>query len=389
MKTRLTILAAIALIALCSCKKEESMKALADRVFTVAEVQMKAMDSTLEAGSFPRSSAPDGSFVKSDMRWWCSGFYPGSLWYVYEYTGNEEFKTLAEKYTNVLEGLIGRRTDHDLGFQINCSYGNAYRLTSDEKWLDVYIKAAEQLSTRFSEKVGAIQSWDFTKWSYPVIIDNMMNLELLEKASRYSGNPRYATIAETHADKTMANHFRPDYTTWHLVNYDAETGEALDKVTVQGWADDSAWARGQAWALYGFTMMAVQTGKDSYLHQAESIARWLLANLPEDSIPYWDFAEDREPKEYRDASAGAIMASAFAQLGLVSEDKDLAKQCLAMAEKQVRTLAGPDYLAAEGENNNFLLRHSVGSLPGRSEVDVPLTYADYYFLEAILRLIKH
>ena len=280
-------------------------------------------------------------------------------------------------------------TDHDLGFQMNCSYGNAYRITGDKEYLEPILTSAKTLAKRFSPVTGVIRSWDFVRkgrdWKYPVIIDNMMNLEHLCNAGSIFNNDSLKVVAVTHANTTMCNHFRPDYTSWHLVDYDPESGEVRKKETVQGFSDDSAWARGQAWALYGFTMMFRESGHDSYLTQARNIADMLLSRLPEDGVPYWDLDSDKIPNDLRDASAAAIMASAFVQLSTLTDDEASNAKYLAMAEKQLRTLAGPEYLAEPGTNGNFILKHCVGSLPDNSEVDVPLTYADYYFLEALLK----
>lgn len=337
----------------------------------------------------PKSLDKNGDFETSDLGWWCSGFYPGSLWYIYEHTQNPEVRALAEKNTLKLNNILDHNTDHDIGFQINCSYGNALRITGDKAWIPMMGAAAERLASRFNPTTHTIKSWDFVHagrdWNWPVIIDNMMNLELLMEASKLFGNDTLSQIAIEHANTTMANHFRDDYSTFHLVDYDTITGNARLHHTVQGFADNSAWARGQAWAVYGYTMMAREASSEAYLSLAENIARYLIGRLPDDGIPYWDFDADNIPDALRDASAGAIMASAFVELSQLTQDKDLAAKCRAMAEKQVRTLASPDYLAEEG-NGNFLIKHCVGNIPGGTEIDVPLTYADYYFFEAISRL---
>ena len=373
---------------LTGCSGEETMPELTKRVFDIAEKQYIMMDTRLKDDTMPRSMDSEGNFIDSNLRWWCSGFYPGSLWYIYEYTGNGQVRALAEKNTEKLDVLKIKGTDHDLGFQMNCSFGNAYRITGDERYAEPIRTSAEVLAGRFYPVTEVIKSWDFVNkgrdWKYPVIIDNMMNLEHLYNAGSLFGLDTLKTIALTHANTTMANHFRPDYTSWHLVDYDPETGAVRSKETVQGFSDSSAWARGQAWALYGYTMMFRMSGYDCYLSQAENIADMLLKRLPEDGIPYWDFDSDMIPDDYRDASAAAIMASAFIELSTLCNSPKKAAY-LETAEKQLRTLASDEYLAQPGENCNFILRHSVGSLPGNSEVDVPLTYADYYFLEALLR----
>lgn len=383
-----SILAATLLCGVVSC--QESVSHMGKRVFKVAEQQLKLMDTRLEPGILPRTLHPDGTPRNSNtISWWCSGFYPGSLWYVYEYSGDPEIKALAEKYTHYLDTIVRARTHHDIGFQVNSSFGNAYRLTGDKQYLPVMEAAAAKLARRFSPITGTTKSWETNKkWVYPVIIDNMMNMELLEVASKLFSCDSLNQIALTHARTTIKNHFRDDYTTFHLVDYNPENGEVVKRCTVQGYADDSAWSRGQAWALYGYTMMARETGEADMLAQAEGIADMLLARLPEDGVPYWDFNAPDIPNALRDASAGAIMASAFLDLSGITADAARAKACVAMAEKILRTLSGEEYLAKVGENGNFLLKHSVGSLPANSEVDVPLTYADYYYLEAMVRLLK-
>lgn len=382
-KTLILLFAAVLAV---SC--QESMKQLTDRVFEVAEYQFTEMDKTLTDTNVPKSTR-FGVLVPSETKSWTSGFYPGSLWYVYMYTGNENTKALAEKNTEKLYIETQRVRSHDIGFMVNCSYGNALRITGDEKYREPYINAAKLLTTRFNPTVGLTQSWNITpsrkQWKFPVIIDNMMNLELLTQAHKMSGIDSLLTVAVTHANTTMKNHFRPDHTTWHVVDYDPETGDIRMKVTHQGYSDDSAWSRGQAWAVYGYTMMFREVGDEAYLALAENIARMLLDRLPEDGIPYWDFDSPDIPDAQRDASAGAIMASSFIELAGYTQDKALSKALMEMAETQIRTLASPEYLAEKGRNGFFLLKHSVGSYPSDTEVNVPLTYADYYFLEALLR----
>lgn len=378
----------VLLTSLVSCRRQETMESLTERVFRRAHAQLTAMDSQLDGRTTPRSFE-NGRFIPAGIRWWCSGFYPGSLWYVYEYTGDEAVRALAEKHTLRLDSIQWVTNDHDVGFQLNCSYGNALRLTGDDRYRPVLRQGALSLATRFSPVTGTLRSWDFVRkgrdWQFPVIIDNMMNLELLLSVAEAYGDDSLREIACTHANTTMRNHFREDCTCFHLVDYSPEDGAVRSRQTVQGYADASAWARGQAWALYGYTMMFRKTGYQSYFTQASRVANMLADRLPADGIPYWDFDAPEIPDAPRDASAAAIMASAFIELSqYVLEDADRDRY-LATAERQLRTLASPDYLAEAGTNGCFLLKHSVGSMPDGQEVDVPLTYADYYFLEALLR----
>ena len=385
-RNKLTLLILASALLLGGCKaSQESMETLTDRVFSLARTQFPILASELSQDTTPRTLDENGRLVTADIGWWCSGFFPGNLWLAYEYTGDETLKELAVAQTHKLDSLIVRtKTDHDIGFQLNCSFGNALRLTGDSQWSFMPREGAKVLAGRFSPTTGVIRSWNHNgggKWEFPVIIDNMMNLELLMRF----GDDSLKQIALTHARTTMKNHFRADGTSYHLVDYDPETGAVRLKQTVQGLSDDSAWARGNAWGLYGYTMMYELSKEADMLSKAEDIARTLLPRLPEDGIPFWDFDSPDIPNDLRDASAGAIMASALVKLSTLTSDKALAETCLQTAEKQLRTLASPEYLAAPGELCGFLLKHSVGHKLAGSEVDVPLTYADYYFLEALLR----
>ena len=290
------------------------MDELAERVFDLAREQYEAMDTTLGEGELPRTFQGD-SLLVSTSAWWGSGFYPGSLWYIYYYTGDSEVKALAEKYTERLYKESLKARSHDIGFMINCSYGNALRITGDSKYSAPMQTAAIELAKRFNNKVGCTRSWNFSPkgknvtWEFPVIIDNMMNLELLEEAYKLTGTDSLDVIARTHANTTILNHFREDYSSFHVVDYDPLDGHVRMKMTHQGYSDDSAWARGQAWGLYGFTMMYRETDDSTYLAQAEKIAAMLLQRLPEDGIPYWDMKLPQYTAQTeRDASASAICA---------------------------------------------------------------------------------
>ena len=388
----LIIMAALAAFSPVALSKTESMKALTERVFERAAAQVKHMDSVLDgfaaenpgAAIYPRSINLEGGFWHSNYRWWCSGFYPGTLWYVYEYTGDGTIKELALKYQTGLEPLRYRKDDHDVGFQLMCSYGNCLRITGDKDCIPVIIDGAKSLATRFDPEVGCTRSWSFGKWSFPVIIDNMMNMELLLKAAELSGDENLRKLAVTHANTTMKHHFREDNSCFHLVDYNPETGEVVGKQTVQGYADDSAWARGQAWALYAYPMMYRFTKEQKFLDHAVTIAEYLLPRLPKECVPYWDYDAPDVPNDVRDASSAAIMACGLIELSTYVDSKS-AKRYLKTAEKMIRSLASDDYLVPEGEDYGFILRHSTGNKKMNREVDAPLTYADYYFLEALMR----
>ena len=388
------VFAVTALLSSCDSQpKQEPLADVIDRGLKASTEQALLMAQELEnqEGRLPKTINKEGKLETSDYSWWCSGFFPGELWYLYENNPTPELKKYAEMYTDRVEEVKNITYSHDVGFMLNCSYGNGYRLTGKPEYKEVMLTGANSLATRFDERVGAIRSWDFNKnvWQFPVIIDNMMNLEFFSWASKASGDESYRKMAISHADKTMNNHFRDDYSCYHVVSYDTITGVPHKKQTHQGYADESAWARGQAWALYGFTMMARETGKPEYLDQAKHIAAFIMnhPNMPADKVPYWDFDAPDIPNVPRDASAASIMASALIELSQLDKS-DQANSYLDFAEQQVRSLTSPEYLAAKGSNCNFALMHSTGHLPGNSEVDVPLTYADYYYVEALMRLKK-
>ncbi len=386
------IFLAVLVFILSSCNSERSMKELIDDSLGVSVKHYSAMFETLNGmpDRLPRTLDEEGNLVHSDSRWWTSGFFPGSLWYLYEYSGNEEWKKKAQLMTSRVEREKYTTSNHDVGFMLYCSFGNGLRIVGEDRYKEVLLTGARSLCTRFRPLTGCIQSWKSnSKWQCPVIIDNMMNLELLMWAFKESGDSAFYKIAVSHADMTMKHHFRADYSTYHVVSFDTITGTVEARQTHQGAADESAWSRGQSWGLYGYTMMYRETGLERYLTQAKNIAGFLInhPSLPEDKIPYWDFNAPDIPDARRDASAGAIMASALLELsGYV--DPESSKKYMGVAEKQIRTLASPLYLATPGTNGNFILMHSIGSLPGKSEVDVPLTYADYYFIEALIRFRK-
>jgi uncharacterized protein YyaL (SSP411 family) len=328
----------------------------------------------------------DGKVVTVRIKDWTSGFIAGSLWYLYEFSKDPKWLAAAQDYTRRLESIKDYRGSHDVGFMLGCSYGNGYRLTKNPAYPKVLVEGAASLATRFNPAVGQLRSWDHGSWNFPVIIDNMMNLEFLMSAARESGESRFKEISIAHADNTLKNHFRPDSSSFHVVDYDPATGEVLAKKTHQGAADDSAWARGQAWALYGYTMMFRETKNAAYLEQAVKVGNFILNHprLPADKVPYWDFDAPGIPAAPRDASAAAIMASAFLELSGMTKGEQSAA-FLNLARRQLTSLSSPAYLAKPGENGGFILLHSVGHLPKNSEVDVPLNYADYYFLEALIR----
>lgn len=378
--------------------------------FLASEKQLaKLLDTANKIDTlYPRTTDLNGKVVFTNKYEWTSGFFAGSLWYSFEGTQNENLKKEAIKWTEKLESLKNFTQHHDLGFMVYCSYGNAYRLTKNEKYKDILVQAAKSLSTRFSEKTGVIKSWDrFGSWDgkgkydFPVIIDNMMNLELLFFASKVTGDDRFKKIALSHADKTMKYQIREDFSSFHVVCYDPETGKVRSRETAQGYANNSTWARGQSWGIYGFTMTYRETKDPRYLNVAKKMADYYIdhANLPSDFIAYWDFNANQNgyqpsirskanimPTNYRDASAAAVTASALLELSTFKGIEG--KKYRDAGVKILRSLSSAAYLANNGTNGGFLLKHSVGSIAHGVEIDLPLVYADYYYLEALNRYKK-
>ena len=386
------------LIAVClACSNLDAQKI--KKVFDEAEKQtffmLQEIEKAKEAQAkknpemhFPVSLTPAGDLRLIRRSDWRSGFFPGVLWYLYEYSDDAGWKEKAAGLTSRIEEEKWNAGTHDMGFKIYCSYGNGYRLTGDPAYRDIIIQAAKTNIKRFNPMVGCIRSWDHNadKWDYPVIIDNMMNLELLFAATKLTGDSTFYRIAVTHANTTLKNHFRPDFSTYHVIDYDTLTGNVRKRNTHQGYSHESAWARGQAWGLYGYTVCYRETGKKEYLDIAEKIAGFMLnhPNLPEDMIPYWDFNAPEIPDAPRDVSAGAITASALFELGTFSKN---GKEYIKSAKQILHNLT-TKYRAPAGTAHGFLLLHSTGNKPSNSEVDVPINYADYYYLEALLRSVK-
>ena len=400
MKLRIiSILLMSALFIQCAPKRDIIRENIAN-----AEIQLGMLLEACEEGDtirIPASYQNDKiKFVPKDD--WVSGFFAGSLWYMYELTGDEKWAEAARRHTDNLHEIQYLKWHHDVGFMVYDSYGNGLRLKNIDGYDTVLVNTAKSLSTRFWPKAGVLQSWNTERgwqsrrgWKCPVIIDNMMNLELLFKVSEMTGDSTYRNIAISHADKTMENHYRDDFSTYHVVDYDHETGEVRRRCTAQGIADESRWARGQAWSVYGYTVAYRFTQDPKYLQRANDVAEYLLVhedNMPEDLVPYWDHdvKEFGEPmgEEYmqkyghlRDASSAAITASALYELYWITK-KDLYKE---KADKMIESLSTDAYRAPQGTNGGFILMHSVGSLPNGNGIDIPMNYADYYFLEALIR----
>ena len=381
------LITATAMMAQTAASKEK-MQQLIKENFVIAASQYRYMMTLTPADKMPQSyDEKNNKLLTRNITWWCSGFYPGSLWLIYEQTNDEVIKQEAERVLKLIEPNQTYTRHHDLGFMMYCSFGNAYRLTKNENDKKIIFHSAESLSTRYRPSIKAIQSWDGNEnFKCPVIIDNMMNLEMLNWVSDHGGDVKYKEIAITHSNTSLKNHFGPNHSSYHVIDYNLETGGIIRKATHQGAANCSAWARGQAWGFYGYSMMYRFTKNKKYLNQARNIAKFILnnPNLPADKVPYCDFDAPQIPNAQRDASAAAIIASALLELAqyIVGKEKQV---YITAAETMLQSLSGDGYRAKAGENGGFLLKHSTGAFPLNSEVDVPLIYADCYFLEALKR----
>lgn len=388
MKKTLRFVLVVGLLACAS--RDICAQRIVRKSFARAERQTALLDSLLtDADRFPASWNPDGTILTNTPRGWISGFFPADMWLLYAYTKDAKWLEAARRRTAPLEALRHYTRTHDLGFMVGCPCLEAYRLTQDPYYRQLVIDASDALLSRFSPTVGLIRSWDNKGGAenpYKVIIDNMMNLEMLFRASEFTGDDRYRKIAITHADNTLKNHFRADGSCFHIVCYDAATGKVVTQQGGQGYSPTSAWSRGQSWGLYGFTMCYRFTHDRRYLDRAVKSAEYFIAhpNLPKDLVPYWDYYAPGIPDEPRDASAAAITASALLELARYVPQKE--RLYRRTAEKILRSLASERYLIPAGEKCGFLIDHSVGSKPSGSQVDVPIIYGDYYFLEALLRL---
>jgi unsaturated chondroitin disaccharide hydrolase len=350
-------------------------------------------DSAIDYTMMPRNilkGSNTWSCRKATKEEWTSGFWPGVLWYDFENTNDPKIKQEAEKYTQSLEFLSHTSAyDHDLGFLVFTCFGNGYRLTNNPAYKQVLLNTADTLATLYNPKVGTILSWprqiELNDWPHNTIIDNMINLELLFWAAKNGGGKKLYDIAVSHANHTMKNQFKPDYSCYHVALYDTITGKFIKGITHQGYSDKSMWARGQGWSIYGFTVCYRETHDKKYLDFAQKVADAYLKRLPQDEVPYWDFDAPQIPNAPRDASAACVVASALLEMSTYL-DGDSGLKYKNDAVKMLKNLSTPAYLS--GQSNPSYLLHSTGHWPNNSEIDASIIYADYYYIEALLRLKK-
>lgn len=363
----------------------------------IAAAEYKLLVASLpDTTTFPRrtKSATDATLVTVKAGDWTSGFFPGALWYLYQYTADDFFRRNALRWTgNIKTQTKNTGTGHDLGFIFNCSFGNAYRLYGHPGYPAVMLEAGTTLSNRFSTVVGCTKSWNSGswpsysnntgKWQFPVIIDNMMNMELLLKMTQFNNDSLYYRQAVKHAATTTLAHIRPDSSTFHVVDFDPLTGNILGRGTRQGFSDASCWSRGQAWGIYGYSMMYKYTNDTAHLNTSKRLLGYYLKHKPADHIPFWDYQSPDLPDTYRDASAAAITCAALLDLYVSTSDTAY----LVYAEQIIDELTTPYYLNTTGTNAHLLLKHSTGGTNGY-EADVAQTYADYYFIEALVKYLQ-
>lgn len=388
MRKTIVTLAAAAVCMVFAGGSQAKGKVDADRALAHAARQYLYMKGELKgADRFPKTYDVHTRRLKTSASdWWCSGFYPGTLFYLYEATGNRELYDEGVRMLKLLEPEQYNVNTHDVGFMMYCSFGNALRIAPQPEYADILVNSARSLVSRFNPAVGCIRSHDRKPDDFVVIIDNMMNLELLCWAFGATGDSTFYDVAVRHADTTLKNHFRADNSLYHGLNYHPETGRVKQYQAGQGYSEQSAWARGQAWGVYGYTMMYRFTHDRKYLEQAAEVADFLLSHprMPKDLVPYWDYDAPGIPDALRDASSAAIVCSGLLELCRYVPEKEGTAYFKA-AERMLQTLSSAEYTAKAGTNGGFILKHSVGNIPSGTEVDVPLTYADYYYVEALCR----
>lgn len=377
----------------CKEKKETKAKVETEEIDVTTKSVLKVKE-TLKSlkyvDSFPRNITPgEKEWNLVGEKDWCSGFWPGVLWYAYESSNDPEIRKGAEKFTESLKSIAYTPAEnHDIGFMLYCSYGNGYRLTGNKEYKEVLLAAADTLATLYNPKAGTILSWPGMthKFGHNTIIDNMMNLELLFWAAKNGENKELYNIAKSHAEVSMKRLVRPDYSIYHVTCFDEKTGEFVKGVTHQGYADESMWARGQGWGIYGFSMAYRETGEEEFLTTAAKLADHFLERLPEDGMPYWDFDDPKIPNAPKDASAAGVVACGMLELSEQLKDETLKAKYFNAAKSLINKLGSDEYFS--GDVNDALLLHSTGHYPHNSEIDVPIIYADYYFMEALIRLKK-
>ncbi|MFF1876949.1 glycoside hydrolase family 88 protein [Leifsonia sp. NPDC058230] len=345
-------------------------------------------DDTTRDGFYPLRPAA-GGVPEGGNRGWTTSFVPGMQWIAWEATGDDVFRDAALRHAANFEERMREGVDldtHDLGFLYSLACITAWRLTGDEEARAAAIAAADHLMTRVLEPAGIIQAWG--DLSDPeergrTIIDSLMNMPLLTWATEQTGDKRYAEAVLRHTLQLRDNMIRPDDTTYHTFYWDPTTGEPLRGATAQGAHDDSCWARGQAWGIYGFALNYRATGDERFLDASRRCAAYFLAHLPADGVAFWDLVYTDGSDAPRDSSAAAIAVSGLRELALAETDPAAAERAVEAADRILASLIA-GYTPAEGESDALLL-HGVYSLPAREGVDEGNLWGDFYYLEALMR----
>ncbi len=385
--TKILLVALVAIQISCSGSVEKNFDA--DHYLTIGAAKTKAASARIvDSTKFPRYiDHGDSDWTCVNVYDWTSGFYPGVLWFAYEQTQDAELKAKAELFTEPLSQVAyATARDHDIGFMIYCSYGNGYRLTGNPEYKKAMLSAADTLATLFNPTVGTIHSWPFKpEYEHNTIIDNMMNLELLFWASKNGGGKRLEDIAVSHAEVTQKYIVRPDSAVYHLGQFTHE-GEFVRGVAHQGYADESMWARGQAWGIYGYAICYREVGRKDFLATSMKLADHFMNRLPEDGVPFWDYDDPAIPSSPKDASAAAVAASGMLELSILLDDQALSQKYYNNAVELLAAISTDDYIL--GDESAAILDHSTGHHPKGWEIDVPIIYGDYYYLEALTKLKK-
>ncbi|MCM3781375.1 glycoside hydrolase family 88 protein [Neobacillus mesonae] len=338
---------------------------------------------------FPHASQ-GGIYELSGPEWWTAGFWPGILWLLYGDSGDQQMKAAAEECEGAMDAVLDAyvRLDHDLGFMWTLSSIANYKLTGSEISRIRAMKAANFLAARFNLKGRYIRAWN--PWQEGernegiAIIDCCMNTPLLFWASRISGDPRYAHIAKAHMDTVLRQFIREDGSVYHIINFDAETGNRIEGLGGQGYAPESAWSRGSAWAIYGLTLAYHHTGQRAYLTAAHRTANFFLSHLAEDQVPAWDFRAPEPLQKLKDSSASSCAASGLILLG--KKTGGLEGEFYQKRGEQMLKSLYESYGAWNNINEEGLILHGTSNYPQGTNIDVPLIYGDYFFVEGLARL---
>jgi unsaturated chondroitin disaccharide hydrolase len=363
---------------------EDPLEAAIRHAWDFAAQQLDRAAKSTATDRYPRMTSSTGNWETTGPSAWTSGFFPGALWLMFERTGDPLWRTRAETWTSPIGGQRTRTDTHDLGFMFMSSYGNGYRQIPNEPYRRILAEAAGSLAKRYDPDVRCVRSWgsnnDTTK--FEVIVDNLMNLELLLWGARNGGSSEWRSMAIDHGLRCgIQDLMRADGSTFHRAIYDPVTGDLKSRGTVQGACDACTWSRGQAWAVYGFTMLYDETGDARFLEAARKTADYFIGHLPPDKVPYWDFS--KSGSEPRDSSAASIAASGLLELSRHETDATRKQTYLSAARDILASLSSLAYLA-ENTKYSSILMHGTRNKPAGS-YNTGLIFGDYYMLEAMLR----